>query len=579
MGVLRRHRKNEAGFTVIESVIALSLVFVVLMILLDALTAGSKGLVTGRQRGTALALANVVLEDARARAYVDIGHDLDSDPTLPTDPLITGTAPNYYYAGVNPPEPLAASVVDAGGAAGTNNNKLYPFSPHISLTIREGTRYTTSVYVTTVTPAQGAGDPFKRLSVKVAWTPAQYSTARSVSITSYLYNAVPPPDPRLTGQGEAAAGTFTICAAFDDCSQAGPYQLHLSLPFTSGTVDSAFVKSADGTANSGAVRLDSSSATPSGPSCTLLSLTSVSCNGPKADASADDDAGTPQPETDEGTASGGPYPVSLSGITATLGSGAAKALATGRSCWACQPPSVPDTVGDNDLLPYFAAEATGLAGGLSIGYPSGTLAGLLGGGTYLSAGTSGCTSPYPGGASQPCSASTVIDRDQSGGGASITSTATVSYPPLSVLAIPSLIPQGVVKIPAAWISAATTATSSATTTSISGTGFNLQVWTPLGYQNVPITPGSPQSSTTSFSVTSGLVNLAITANIHADAKTTSTSGPNSTGLSQASAASGSWLVVDVNVVATALGFSTVNFWLHLDLGRVASSSSYQAYIG
>src|SRR5947208_4406152 len=106
---LHRRLRNEAGFSILECTIALSLIFVVLLSLLGALTTGARGLVTGRQRSVALALANEVLEDARGRAYGDVGHDFDSDPTLATDPLITGTAPNFVYIWVTPIEPLAAS--------------------------------------------------------------------------------------------------------------------------------------------------------------------------------------------------------------------------------------------------------------------------------------------------------------------------------------------------------------------------------------------------------------------------------------------------------------------------------------
>src|SRR5205807_2075507 len=102
---------DESGFTILESVIALSLIFSVLVVLLGGLTTGVRGVVIGRQRGVALALANEILEDARARAYGAVGHDLDSDPTLATDPLITGTSPNLVYTGVTPPEPLAGCQV------------------------------------------------------------------------------------------------------------------------------------------------------------------------------------------------------------------------------------------------------------------------------------------------------------------------------------------------------------------------------------------------------------------------------------------------------------------------------------
>src|SRR5205807_3334293 len=177
-----------------------------------SLTAGARGLITGRQRSAALALANEVIEDARGRAYGDVGHDLDSDPTLATDPLITGTGANRLYTGVTPPEPLAASSVDAGAAGGTVNNPLYPFSPHQFTSKREQTTYTTTVYVTTVTPVPPAtGDPYKRITAKVSWSPAQYATAaHSVTLSSFLFNAGAPPDPKLTGTGEADAGSFKV---------------------------------------------------------------------------------------------------------------------------------------------------------------------------------------------------------------------------------------------------------------------------------------------------------------------------------------------------------------------------------
>jgi len=175
----RRRVADEGGFTILESVIALSLIFSVLVVLLGGLTTGVRGVVIGRQRGVALALANEILEDARARAYLEVGHDFDSDPTLATDPLITGTSPNLVYTGVTPPEPLAGSSVDAGAAGGTNTNPLFPFSPHTYTQQRDGSRYTTSVYVTTITPA--SGDPFKRISVTVSWRPGLSSAARTLS--------------------------------------------------------------------------------------------------------------------------------------------------------------------------------------------------------------------------------------------------------------------------------------------------------------------------------------------------------------------------------------------------------------
>ncbi|HEV7864450.1 MAG TPA: hypothetical protein VGR20_17205, partial [Acidimicrobiia bacterium] len=279
-------RTDQAGFSILECTIALSLVFVVLVGLLGALTAGARGLVTGRQRSAALALANEVMEDARGRSYAEVGHDLDSDPTLATDPLITGAAPNRMYSGVSPAEPLAASSVDAGAAAGSVTNPLYPFSPHRFTVTREATTYTASVYITTVTPA--SGDSYKRLSVKVDWNPAQYATvARSVALSSFLYNAIAPPDPRLAGTGEADAGSLQIHGSLTGISLA---DARVTLPYVSGSVDSGFLRTAKGVARTGTQNVDVLAGIVSG--CSLLGLLGASCDGAKAQADADNDAGT-----------------------------------------------------------------------------------------------------------------------------------------------------------------------------------------------------------------------------------------------------------------------------------------------
>ena len=56
-------------------------------------------------------------------------------------------------------------------------------------------------------------------------------------MSTFLYDAIAPPDPRLTGEGEAEAGTFTVCpVSTDPCTLAGISlsQLRLSLPYVVG---------------------------------------------------------------------------------------------------------------------------------------------------------------------------------------------------------------------------------------------------------------------------------------------------------------------------------------------------------
>src|SRR5204862_8137706 len=112
-------------------------------------------------------------------------------------------------------------------------------------------------------------------------------------------NVVPPPDPRLIGQGEADSGSFTLCpVSTDPCVLTGLSlsQSRISLPYVSGTVDSGFIRTARGTANSGSASIDLLAGLPTG--CQVLRRTGT-CWGAKADAAADNGTGTAQPETDQ----------------------------------------------------------------------------------------------------------------------------------------------------------------------------------------------------------------------------------------------------------------------------------------
>jgi hypothetical protein len=529
--------------------------------LLGALTSGARGLVTGRQRSAALALANEVMEDARGRAYGDVGHDLDSDPTLATDPLISGTAPNLSYTGVSPAEPLAASAVDAGAAGGTVNNPLYPFSPHRFTTNREKTVYTTTVYVTKVTPA--SGDPYKRITTVVSWSPAQYATAaRSVTLSSFLFAASAPPDPRLTGSGEADAGSFKVTGSLTGISLA---DAGVTFPYVNGSVDSAFVRSAKGVARSATSQVDLLGGLLSG--CSLLGLV-ASCDPALAQADADNDSGTAPPDTDQvgPTSAASATILAPPVLTLGLGSGTAQAQASARSCWSCQPGGTLP-VGDDDRLPYFSGTATGPASA-SVGF----LTGLLGG-SLLSIGT-GCA--------VSC-ATVTVDRDDAGANQRLSSTASVALPSLSLMTFLAGAPlgySGMVKIPG--LSATATANSGpgAGAPTVTGAPFAIQLWDTTGlpgYKTVNITPGAapPATDPAAHAAINVLgTSVVMDATVHWNKAVTSSSSSGGA-ITAASASLTNWLFVDLHVTMTTLGLPVADVTLHIDYGRIAATAGYQ----
>jgi type II secretory pathway pseudopilin PulG len=538
-------RTNEAGFTILESTIALSLVFATLVALLGALTAGSRGLITGRQRSAALAMANEVLEGARGRAYGDVGHDFDSDPTLTTDPAITGTSPNFMYNG----EPLAASAVNAGASGGTVTNPLFPFSPHKFVIKREQTNYTTLVYVTTVTPA--SGDVYKRITTKVSWSPAQYVTAaRSVTLSSFLFNAEAPPDPKLVGTGEVDAGSFEVHGTLAGISLS---DARLTLPYVSGGIDSGFVRSAKGLARSGASEVNLLGGVLSG--CSLLGLLGASCNPALAAADADNDSGTAPPDTDQEnpSAAGGGTILAAPALTFGVGSGTAKAQATARSCWSCYPADPP--VGDDDRLPHFYGRATGPATVSMDVLSAGTL------GKFLSF----STSP---------TATVTVDRHDSGSNQLVSSTTSAAFPALSLMTLTTgpLGYSGMVKVGAISVAATAEAGPGAVAPSVtSGPAVNVQYWTGASYATVSITAGVAASVTIpSVSILSGLGFVTVSGSITSTPKVIQQTAAGGV-TTQASASLTNWLYVDLNV--TMPGGTSVN--LHFDYGRLAATAAYQ----
>ncbi|MEW6473245.1 MAG: hypothetical protein AB1679_13320 [Actinomycetota bacterium] len=539
MGSRDRRATDEAGFTILESTIALAVVFVVLVGLLGALTAGVRGLVTGRQRSAALAVANEVMENARGRAYGDVGHDFDSDPTLATDPLITGTAPNLMYGG----EPLATSAVDAGASGGTVTNPLFPFSPHTFTTQREKTTYTTFVYVTTVTPA--SGDPYKRITTIVSWSPAQYATAaRSVTLSSFLFHAGTPPDPKLVGTGEADAGTFKVTGSLAGISLS---DASLTLPYVSGGIDSGFIRNAKGLARSASSEIN-----------LLLGLGS-SLDPALAQADADNDSGTARPDTDQegpNTAAAGTI-AALPSLTVDLGSGTAQAQATARSCWACYPAD--PTVGDDDRLPHFTGRATG-PDGASVGFVADTVLGDL-----VSFGTS------------PVATVTVDRHDDLSNNQRVTSGATTTFPAVNLLPL-DVAPagySGAVKIDAVSASVEAHAGPGVSDPAAGAAVVNVRYWNGGGYTTVPITVGTASSTTIpSVSISGLLATVTVSGSITSTPLVTS-KAIDGGAISAASAGLTNWLFIDLHVrIRTLLGLELANLNLHLDYGRLAATALY-----
>lgn len=157
-----RVRREQAGFSLIEFMVALGILFVALLALSHTATVAFSDVALGRQRQTANHLANELLEEVRALPYETLKQGL-ADADLTGDPnIITCTGVLYYR--VCPPDPTAEKIVHTAGLA--NVSPLVPHTGQVGPPQYPGT-FSWSVYLT-----EAVGAPEKgayRVTANVSW--------------------------------------------------------------------------------------------------------------------------------------------------------------------------------------------------------------------------------------------------------------------------------------------------------------------------------------------------------------------------------------------------------------------------
>jgi type II secretory pathway pseudopilin PulG len=140
-----RSKRADAGFSLIEQIIAMVVIVGVLLGLLSTLGATARGVTTGRQRTIAVSLSKQVIEKLQGAAYSDVAMN---QATLTADALVLGVTPNLRFDG---------ELLVLGGPTA---------APYRTLTTAVGTTFSLRTFVTGVAAA-GAG--YRRTTVIVDW--------------------------------------------------------------------------------------------------------------------------------------------------------------------------------------------------------------------------------------------------------------------------------------------------------------------------------------------------------------------------------------------------------------------------
>lgn len=527
VGLSRRGVERDGGFSLIEQIIAMSILFTVLMGLLVALAAGAGGIANGRQRTIATSLAKQTIEQLQGSSYSAVAMNLSS-PGLATDPSVTGVAPKLTFES----EPLV------GGA----------LTPYRVVTNEAGATFTVSTFVTAVTPPTGT--PHRRITVIVDWSPSTSGNSHSMRFSSLVYPLDYTSYPASGGTGEATGATtrltgFLGTEVFDD--------VHLALPGSRSVTSSSTLRQAQGSAGSSTGVVDVGVGPLSSGSCAITGATSdvADCVLASAASIADNDAGS-----------------STGGVAQTVGAPfAAASVATAAGVQVITPAGVTATRASTD-----ACGSCGFGDGDGVPWAEGSSTTTTGSSAPFSAfGATLTGALWSMGAGWAASATN--DHDTTGSGV-VSSTAKLHAPPVDVLRLDGVAGYtAAVKVGAFDATVNTVSGYTPTAPSASFTVPTIDIWNGTAYQAVTVTPGTPvEVFAAPFVIGAHQVHL--TSRVQLQPSTVTSAGTSLK--TDAAAQFPSLLVVRVDVAISSVdtGAQTAAFSVSFDFGRISAHSTW-----
>jgi prepilin-type N-terminal cleavage/methylation domain-containing protein len=215
-------RSDDAGFTLLEVVVALTLATVIFTSLAAATISGVKSVLVGRTSQQATDVAERALEQIRADGY-------DAAAMVPLD---LGVNEDLDIAGCSCYNPQDDSV--SGATEALALDPAGSVAQHVTTVPINSTDYELRQYVTT--PVDAAGAVYKRLTVVVTWTVRGVERKQTLtSVMTSKRSGLPLPDFKWAPQGEVA-----------DCVTPGVDQIFGFTLTNNGARDSWKVTSAGG---------------------------------------------------------------------------------------------------------------------------------------------------------------------------------------------------------------------------------------------------------------------------------------------------------------------------------------------
>ncbi len=207
--------KGESGFTIVESVVALTIVFALVVVLLRTMDTGTRVIVETKRQAAATAFASELLERARSLEWnhmgltslangttcpAEVGCTTFSDPTtgvFGTDLTLNPLSGNWDFGG--------EEIVFVNGAT------FDPFLSFHDQQERDNTPFDRYLFVTSVRldPLDPATEKYRRITAVVAWTPPG-GFPREVRLSTLVSPFTEPSQPLIHGEVTLDGGYLTV---------------------------------------------------------------------------------------------------------------------------------------------------------------------------------------------------------------------------------------------------------------------------------------------------------------------------------------------------------------------------------
>ena len=440
---------RDAGFGLLEQIIAMTMIVGVLLGLLTTLGASAQGLKTSRQRTIAVSLSKQVIENLQGAAWADVA----------TGTGVT-TADTSGKVTAGPPMMFDGEDLFFGGATSYQTD-------HVAV----GTTFSLRTFVTSVTP-EGGGTGYRHVTVIVEW-PSSSSTPHTMQFSSLVFQLDYTSYPASNGSAEVAGGFVTLngCLGgdtFDD--------VHVALPGARADTIASTLRTAIGASTSAAGHVETHPRVDASPCVPVESVTTDNCPTVSIANIADNDSSTSTPNSSSGT--GGyffcPTLTTGGGLAVVVPPSGATSLTSHAKTDVCSP-SCP-FAGGLDVVPFADAMVTSTPGSSASSNNGGPSIGLW---------------AFDDG----WSATASVDHDTSG---TVRTSATLSAPSLKILSFPQ-IPDGAVRV-GGFTATASAAAGYSTIAPTLSFGTTVQYWTGTGYSAAMIVPETDWSGVAAFQV-------------------------------------------------------------------------------